>query len=179
MRYLLILLCLLSAAWCQTKGKKAATTEPDSTTSALDESWDPATLLEMSLDPGHADRDLLRPDQYERFLKGGNPEVPDINARVNGYRVQLIATRNESEARSNMENALSFFPERVYLLFDSPFYKLRVGDCVLRSDADSLQQRAIHRGFSSAWIIASQVFLHPPQQENFISMPVDTTRLQP
>lgn len=170
------MLCLSSCAWAQSRTGSATVGNPSALPdTVLDESWDPATLLEIKLDSGRIDRDVLRPEQYESFLKGQSREETDVNAKANGYRVQLVSTRNEDEARSSMQNALNAFSEHVYLLFDNPYYKLRVGDCVLRSDADSLQQRAIRGGFSSAWIIGSQVNLHPPLQQNVISIPTDST----
>lgn len=140
----------------------------------LDESWDPATLLDLSLDTSGVRQQVIRKEQFEALLKGRSKVGESGGVYANGYRVQLVATREEAEARASMQSALLSFGENVYLLFDNPYYKLRVGDCLSRSQADSLQQRALAKGFAKAWITRSQVYKQPPDRNSLSSAPVDS-----
>ncbi len=99
----------------------------------------------------------------------------DSSRLVEGFRVQLLATREESEARRARDDARAGFPENSYLLFDNPYYKLRLGDCLTRTSADSLQQRAVSKGFTGAWIVRSLVHEFTPQLNIFYLPPPDSS----
>jgi len=76
---------------------------------------------------------------------------------VLGYRVQIISTPFEEVAREVRNEALLKFEEPVYMVFDAPYYKVRIGDCVSRFDAEELQQKAIEKGFAQAWVVRTMV----------------------
>jgi hypothetical protein len=151
----------------------------DSSAMFLDETWDPAPFFDLKMDSAGPRVEVIKPEQYDDLLASPNKAEEPPSTFMAGYRVQLVSTRNETEARSSMQGALTSFSENVYLLYDSPYYKLRVGDCLLRADADSLQQRAIQKGFSSAWIIRSQVYVHPPPKLGQTIAPADSSFLNP
>ncbi len=75
-----------------------------------------------------------------------------------GYRIQIAALSNQDEAMQIKKEAMLKFAEQgVYLIFDPPFYKIRVGDFVSRYDAEKLQQKAIQLGYKDAWIVRTRV----------------------
>lgn len=76
---------------------------------------------------------------------------------VLGYRVQIFVSDLEFDARSMEEKALIEFDEPVYLIFDSPNYKVRVGDCRSRAEANALRQEAVKMGYTGAWVVQSKV----------------------
>jgi hypothetical protein len=80
--------------------------------------------------------------------------TPEI---VQGFRVQLLATGDESQAREAQKSAIFRFEEGVYLAFEPPLYKLRIGDCRTRKEAEELRQKAIRNGFDDAWIVPSKI----------------------
>ncbi|TKJ42341.1 hypothetical protein CEE37_01275 [candidate division LCP-89 bacterium B3_LCP] len=82
---------------------------------------------------------------------------------VSGYRVQLFTTNVEFEARSVEEKALIEFDQNVYLIFDSPIYKIRIGDCLTRTEANKLRQVAVKRGYRGAWVVQSKVTVTEPR----------------
>jgi len=77
----------------------------------------------------------------------------------NGYRIQLIQTTEPEEAKDVQRDAILRFDEEVYMVFDPPYYKVRIGDFINWNDAETLQELAIRRGFRQAWIVRSQVNL--------------------
>ena len=76
---------------------------------------------------------------------------------IPGFRVQIFVSRDEFETRQIEEQALMSFDESVYLIFDSPNYKIRVGDCRSRSEANELRQRAVGLGYKDAWVVQCKV----------------------
>jgi len=181
MRSFLFVLCTAAIALGQTQ--TASTADAGTSTArqedryTLDDSWDPATLLDLTLDTSAVRQQVIRREQFEALLKGRS-KVESAGGYADGYRVQLVATREEAEARADMQSALLSFSENVYLLFDNPYYKLRVGDCLSRSQADSLQQRALAKGFAKAWITRSQVYKQPPDRSSLLSAPGDSLILR-
>ena len=98
----------------------------------------------------------------EQLLKGGViPEPLDDGVEISGFRVQLISTREEEEARSVMRNAVISFKEQVYRQFDDPYYKIRVGDFKSRYEATQVQEKAIKLGFHEAWVVRAMIHQNP------------------
>jgi len=77
---------------------------------------------------------------------------------IKGYRIQLLATRDEAQARKTKRDAIFKFQEHVYLIFEAPLYKLRVGDCQTEKEAEALRKKAREKGFRDAWIVPSKVY---------------------
>jgi len=74
-----------------------------------------------------------------------------------GYRVQVQATRYFERADSLagiMKNTVS---DSVYVDFEAPNYKVRIGDFIDRDSAESLQQELVQMGYNSAWILRARI----------------------
>jgi hypothetical protein len=78
---------------------------------------------------------------------------------VAGFRVQLIATDSEVDARELEQKALLDFKNNVYLIFDPPNYKVRVGDFQDRAQANEFKERAVRLGYVNAWVVQSRVLV--------------------
>lgn len=132
------------------------------------EDFDPMTLndFELDVDSQPASSSVQVVD-VEQLLRGD--AVPDSlleGQAIPGFRVQLIATRNEEEARAVMRNAVISFDEQVYRQYDNPYYKIRVGDFLSRYEANQLQEEAIALGFHEAWVVRSMIQSGSPSQED-------------
>jgi hypothetical protein len=53
-----------------------------------------------------------------------------------------------------MKSTLS---DSVYVDFEAPNYKVRVGDFIDRNSAESLQQDLVQMGYNSAWILRTRI----------------------
>ena len=74
-----------------------------------------------------------------------------------GYRVQVLATRYIERADSLaiiMKNTIN---DSVYVDFEAPNYKVRVGDFIDRDSAESLQQDLVQMGYNSAWVLRTRI----------------------
>ena len=83
--------------------------------------------------------------------------LDSVKSESEGYRVQVLATRYFERADSLaviMKNTVS---DSVYVDFEAPNYKVRIGDFIDRDSAESLQQELMQMGYNSAWILRSRI----------------------
>ena len=74
-----------------------------------------------------------------------------------GYRVQILATRYFDYADSLAISISSKIIDSVYVEFETPNYKVRVGDFIDRDSAELLQQKLLNMGYKSAWILRTRI----------------------
>ncbi len=154
---LAVLLCIVSC----TQAPPPLLEEPDQLKSSRmvpqDESFDASVLLEednIPLPPSE-----LKSPEIETSISSAS-EKSEANSGIvemPGFRVQIFVTKEEFEARLVEEEALLQFDESVYLSFDSPNYKIRVGDCKTRAKANKLRQTVVKSGYKDAWVVQCKI----------------------
>ena len=83
--------------------------------------------------------------------------LDSVQSVSEGYRVQVLATRYFEWADSLaviMKNTVS---DSVYVDFEAPNYKVRIGDFIDRDSAESLQKELVQMGYNSAWILRTRI----------------------
>ena len=83
--------------------------------------------------------------------------LDSVQSVSEGYRVQVLATRYFERADSLaviMKNTVS---DSVYVDFEAPNYKVRIGDFIDRNSAELLQQDLVQMGYNSAWILRTRI----------------------
>lgn len=154
---LFIVLPFLACSLAGVGGKPdAAKNKPG--TGTYDENFDPLTL-------GDDTFRVIPPDQTRN--KGADSEpvkVPKTTRRtdsaeesIQGYRIQLAATTDENRARDLKKEAMLKLKAKIYLVFETPNYKVRVGDCRTFDEAKQLKQEVVESGFPEAWIVKTNV----------------------
>jgi len=71
-------------------------------------------------------------------------EETSRNARrtAKGYRLMIISTINRDEAISAKTKIYTYFPElKAYMWYQSPYFRLKVGNFKEREDAEAYQKR--------------------------------------
>jgi hypothetical protein len=121
----------------------------------FDESFDPLSLN---------DDDIIIAGA---MVEKSNPENPvvvvdekTIPQEVNGFRVQILATKNIETASLFEQEATERFESlehKTYLIFEAPLYKIRVGDCKERADAENLREIAKQYGYREAFIVKCKI----------------------
>ncbi len=76
-----------------------------------------------------------------------------------GYRVQIFAATGVDAARMVEKEAMELFPQGVYLSYDPPNYKIRVGNCPSRKEADILLRKAKSLRYRDAWVVRDNVVI--------------------
>ena len=74
-----------------------------------------------------------------------------------GYRVQVLATRYFDFADSLAISISNKITDSVYVEFETPNYKVRVGDFINRDSAELLQKELLNMGYKSDWILRSKI----------------------
>ena len=74
-----------------------------------------------------------------------------------GFRVQILATRYFEYADSLAISISSKINDSVYVEFETPNYKVRVGDFINRDSAELLQKELLKMGYKTAWILRTRI----------------------
>ena len=118
-----------------------------------DESIDPNTLIDYK--PNWPI--IVNPLLDKEYIKN-NEDVRDTSEIIiEGYRVQALVTRNTHSADSIRAVLSDKIDEDVYITYEVPYYKIRVGNCVDRKQAEELKLKLVELGYASAWIIRTRV----------------------
>ena len=91
-----------------------------------------------------------------RELKlAGNSDSSQII--IEGFRVQVLATSSQENAdRLRYELAIEYGKD-IYIVFEAPNYKVRIGNFIDRRLAEKLRLELINKGYPSSWIIRTRI----------------------
>lgn len=95
--------------------------------------------------------------------------APDPNAArptAEGFRIQVFASISEDVAVAAKRAAEARLGVPAYVEHVDGFYKVRVGDCLTREDAENLLARAKETYYRDAWIVAGTVYSDKPYRSN-------------
>jgi hypothetical protein len=156
---ILLLLPLIACSLLKIGGKgesKAKESKPE--TVAYEEDFDPLTLNDddVRITPpdrsgagGAAPQKTIIVPKTEKSLNQGE--------MVQGFRIQLMATTDENQAREIKKNAMVKLQGKTYLAFEGAQYKIRLGDFLTRDEAKSALEDIVKNGYPDAWIVRCQV----------------------
>ena len=85
-----------------------------------------------------------------------NADEIDSSKVYNGFRVQVLSTKNGENAEKMRMTLISQIDHDVQLIFDAPNYKVRVGAFTDRKDAERLRKQLYTLGYRKAWIIRAR-----------------------
>lgn len=98
-----------------------------------------------------------RLDALANKAKQGGPKNTGKALRVRGYRVQIYNGPSKQEADKIKADFVKIYPRvRAYMTFNSPNYRLKVGDFKTRAEADEFVNTA-SRLFRTTMIIPDVV----------------------
>jgi SPOR domain len=98
--------------------------------------------------------------RYELLVR----KQAEYNEKVNltrkyshGFRIQVLNTTDRAQAITTKTRLLQLFPEeKVYLLYQEPYFKVRIGNFRQRGDADEELQQ-IGKQFPGVFVIPSPI----------------------
>ena len=82
--------------------------------------------------------------------------TPEPDVFTPGWRVQIFASGSMVTADELATKARHLFTEPVYVEYEPPLYKVRVGDFLTRGEAKHMKNRAMSEDFD-AWIVEALV----------------------
>ena len=130
----------------------------------LEEQFDPLSLQDDDI------WEELRqpaPAAPETTLAGSNRQTaPDTSQieqpqYIQGFRVQIFASPDRQTALEIKQRAESLLEEDLYLEFEAPYYKVRVGDCLSSAEAETLLKKIRNKGYSDAFRVRTTIKLQP------------------
>jgi SPOR domain len=94
-------------------------------------------------------------------------EINEITTRNNrrsaqGFRIQVISTNNRTKAMEAKTKIYQRFPElKAYLMYQSPFFKLKVGNFVEREEAENYLQDILQIFPTGVYVVRDVVEVKP------------------
>jgi hypothetical protein len=165
MKPFLVFLLFILVIGCASSTKDIKSTGSSVSADKLDESFDPLMLNDDDIKFEKPDQPVQIPDPI-LLPDNNNEEVPILqeNKLVDGFRIQIISTKEIESAARAKSIAVEQFEDldvEFYLEFDSPYYKVRLGDFQTRADASSIREVIRSRGYPKAWIVKTKVWSNP------------------
>jgi len=164
MKRLSIILLIIFISGCASTQKMSVNNESDTNMGIIDESFNPANLDDDEIIIKRKKTKTESSSNYDMTVLDYADNMVNSDEEISGYRVQICAVADEIKARDIQRDAILKFMENVYLIYDSPYYKVRVGDCVNRFEADLLQKSAVEKGFDDAWVVKTKVKPSSPKE---------------
>lgn len=95
-----------------------------------------------------------------------NKKAADARKPVRGFRVQVLNTTSRNDVLNAKSKLLALYPEhKTYLLYQSPYFKLRIGNFTQRSEADALRKELMKLFPTGVFIIPADVEVKPAEKE--------------
>ena len=83
----------------------------------------------------------------------------DFTNSVKGYRIQVMISEDEKDLINVKEKLELIIKEKIYIKFELPNYKLRVGNFDSRKKAETYRNKVIQLGYRSAWVVPTLIEL--------------------
>jgi hypothetical protein len=84
------------------------------------------------------------------------------NLPKKGFRIQVLNTTSRTEALDAKARLLTLYPDhKTYLMYQAPYFKLRIGNFVERKDADALRKELLKLFPTGVFVIPSEIELKP------------------
>jgi hypothetical protein len=78
--------------------------------------------------------------------------------QVYGFRIQIFASSTTEGAGRVADDARAAFGNQsVYVDHVVPYYKVRVGDCLTREEAEAIRHQALNLGYVGAFIVETMI----------------------
>ncbi len=107
--------------------------------------------------------DILQPKQAEMNKRNS---LRTASGLYKGFRLQVLNTRSREEAFKLKGELLQLFPDqKTYTIFQSPFFKVRIGNFLERADADAFRKLLARQYKGTTYIIEDMVEYEPTEEE--------------
>jgi septal ring-binding cell division protein DamX len=132
----------------------------------------PLATFEASFRPSDYDEDVEAAEQRQPGAQA-TPEYADGDSVhveeevVQGFRIQIFASSRIDDANLAKQTALQLITtDSLYIVYDPPVYKVRVGDYLTRLEANRALSSIVQRGYPDAWIVTDRII-----QRKFMRVP--------
>lgn len=155
LKFVIMTIVTLAFVACQSSEVIVKKTTP-ATPKKYDESFDPNSLHDDDIVISGPAKTVDKKEETESAKKNKGAEFKEVN----GFRVQIIVTKNIESATLVEEEARAQFKTdgyKTYLVFEGPLYKVRIGDARNRAEAEKIRDLARDLNYRDAYIVPSKV----------------------
>jgi hypothetical protein len=122
----------------------------------------PLEVFESSFQPSRYDEGVeaveRRLGRREEQLDGRRDSVKVEEEVRQGFRIQIFASPRIDEATLAKQTAAQLITtDSLYIVFDPPVYKVRVGDYPTRLEANRALASIVQNGYPDAWIVTDRI----------------------
>jgi hypothetical protein len=91
------------------------------------------------------------------------------DGKYKGFRVQVMSTRDRTKAMNTKADLLTRFPEeKTYTLYQSPNFKVRIGNFIKKEDADAFRKMISKLYPEGVFVVPDVIEYTPPEEEELI-----------
>jgi hypothetical protein len=88
------------------------------------------------------------------------------SGQYKGYRIQVTSTNDREKAFSIKADLLNRFPEEnSYVMFQSPYFKVRIGNFLKREDAEKFRKKLNKLFPQGVYIVEDAIDYTPPPED--------------
>jgi hypothetical protein len=125
----------------------------------------PLAEYEATLNPADYDQEVeaVEKAHVEEKKQQAPLEIPKdslvvLEEVVQGFRIQVFSSSGVDEAALMKDVVIEkFSSDSVYVVYDAPVYKIRVGDFLNRYEANQRLPEFIEKGYRDAWIVPDRI----------------------
>ena len=86
--------------------------------------------------------------------------LKQLKNKINeGYRIQIFESTVSSIARTEAKRFQNILGDSVYIDFEAPLYKLRIGNFIDRKKAEKAIESIVRLGAKDSWIVRTKIDL--------------------
>ena len=127
----------------------------------------PLGAYERTLNPSDFDEDVaLVKETQPDSLKAAPAEEAAADSMVveevatQGFRIQIYASKKIDEATAVRTMAAEQFPQdSIYVVYDPPVYRVRLGDYPTRLEANQRLPSIARSGYPDAWVVTDRIII--------------------
>ena len=112
---------------------------------------------------------VTRDSRYDLLVKKKaeiNKKAADARKPTKGYRIQVLNTTDRNQASAAKARLLGQFPEhKTYLMYQAPYFKLRIGNFVEKAEADDLKRKLTRLFPTGVFVIPSDIETKPEKEK--------------
>ena len=99
-----------------------------------------------------------------------NKKAADAKRPTKGFRIQVLNTTDRNQALAAKSKLLTLYPDqKTYLMYQAPYFKIRIGNFVERAEADDLKKELARMFPTGVFVIPSDIeYKAPPEKEEII-----------
>ncbi len=120
-------------------------------------------MYEKSFKPSSYEENFILPQKKETLTLTFDTTTVALPETLQGFRIQITITKNFDEV-SNLKTTLQneFRDVWIYVVYDAPTYKLRIGNFVNRVEANLFLEKLHSMGYKEAWVVPDNVIINQP-----------------